>query len=442
MTHKEDLQRQLQELEAKLLEFREKEEHTAEDVKAANTVCDDIERINEELEADERAERAIANIRRPESAPVGDPGQPSNGEQPEWNSFGEYLQAVARASLPAGGELRGIPTGTIDKRLSWVSPERRSTGLEESTGSLGGFLVTKDYSSELFSKAHQASMVYKKTRQIPVRGNGLKIAGIDEASRADGSRWGGIRIYWLKEGGTKTASYPKFFMVELTLNKLIGLSYATDELLEDASALENIIRQGFQDEFAFKLDDAVINGTGAGQPLGILNAACLVSQTGASSAGTITSGDVVNVYRRMFPGSMGRAEWFTNVDSLDYLMGLNPVGLTTVGTFPGGGPLWVPGGSFAGAPHDMLLGKPIHYIEQCQATGTAGDLIFADWSQYVTITKGGMQSASSIHVQFTTDETAFRFVMRVDGQPLWNSALTPYKGSNTVGPFVTIATRT
>ena len=58
----------------------------------------------------------------------------------------------------------------------------------------------------------------------------------------------------------------------------------------------------------------------------------------------------------------------------------------------------------------------------------------------MTITKGGMQAASSIHVQFVTDETAFRFVLRLDGQPLWHSALTPYKGSDTLSPFVTVAT--
>jgi hypothetical protein len=36
---------------------------------------------------------------------------------------------------------------------------------------------------------------------------------------------------------------------------------------------------------------------------------------------------------------------------------------------------------------------------------------------------------------------AFRFILRIDGQPAWHSALTPYKGSNALGPFVVIATR-
>ena len=100
----------------------------------------------------------------------------------------------------------------------------------------------------------------------------------------------------------------------------------------------------------------------------------------------------------------------------------------------------MPGGQIVNAPNDTLMGKRVNYVETASTEGTVGDLMFLDLSQYVTITKGGMQSASSIHVSFTTDQTAFRFVMRVDGQPLWNSALTPYKGSDTQSPFVTVAT--
>jgi hypothetical protein len=44
-------------------------------------------------------------------------------------------------------------------------------------------------------------------------------------------------------------------------------------------------------------------------------------------------------------------------------------------------------------------------------------------------------------VAFLTDEEVFRWILRFDGQPIRNSALTPYKGTNTTSPFVTLATR-
>ena len=42
---------------------------------------------------------------------------------------------------------------------------------------------------------------------------------------------------------------------------------------------------------------------------------------------------------------------------------------------------------------------------------------------------------------FLYDENVFRFIYRVDGKPIWNKPLTPYKGSASVSPFVTLAKR-
>jgi len=43
-----------------------------------------------------------------------------------------------------------------------------------------------------------------------------------------------------------------------------------------------------------------------------------------------------------------------------------------------------------------------------------------------------------MHLSFNTDETAFRAVMRNDGQPWWKSTLTPKFDTNTLSPFVTL----
>jgi HK97 family phage major capsid protein len=78
--------------------------------------------------------------------------------------------------------------------------------------------------------------------------------------------------------------------------------------------------------------------------------------------------------------------------------------------------------------------------EYMSTMGTTGDIMLASLSQYQTIDKGGVQAASSIHVAFLTDQSVFRFVYRVDGAPMWHSALTPFKGSQTQSPFVVLAT--
>ncbi len=77
------------------------------------------------------------------------------------------------------------------------------------------------------------------------------------------------------------------------------------------------------------------------------------------------------------------------------------------------------------------------------ALGTAGDILLASLGQYQTIQKGGVQAASSIHVSFATDETAFRFIYRIDGQPLWDSALATYAATATTqSPFVALSAAT
>ncbi len=80
-------------------------------------------------------------------------------------------------------------------------------------------------------------------------------------------------------------------------------------------------------------------------------------------------------------------------------------------------------------------------LEQCNNIGGVGDIILGDLSQYLLIDKGGINTASSIHVRFLYDESVFRFIYRVDGQPIWNKPVTPFKGSNSLSPFVTLAAR-
>jgi HK97 family phage major capsid protein len=342
-----------------------------------------------------------------------------------FRSLGEQLTAVATAGMGRG----------IDPRLV----ETRAAGLNEGVPSEGGFLVQTDFVSQLLQTTHDVGVIAPRCRRIPISGpsNGVKIPGVDETSRADGSRWGGVRAYWFDEASLKTESKPAFRRIELKLKKLIGLCYATDELLEDASALAAVVQQAFSEEFAFKVDDAIINGLGAGQPLGILASPCLITvakETGQLAA-TIVVENLVKIYSQMYPRGLGNAVWLVNQEIFPqlYTMGI------TVGV--GGSPIYMPPGGISGQPYSTLFGRPVIPVEQCAALGSVGDIIFGDFSQYLIAEKGGMQAASSIHVRFIYDESVFRFVLRLDGQPTWNSALTPYKGSAKVGPFIVLALR-
>jgi len=352
----------------------------------------------------------------------------SGGHVVPFRSLGEQLAAVALAAQNPHATHQGL----LDIQAAGI-------GSQEGIPSEGGYLVQTDFTSELLELAHESGILYAKTdrRPISANANGIKINAVDETSRVDGSRQGGVRAYWTGEGASLTASRPTFRQMELALAKLTGLYYATDEELKDTTALAANVARWFGDEFGFKLDDAVFRGTGAGMPLGILGHAGTVSvakETGQTAA-TILAVNVEKMVARLWARSMPRSEWYINQDCWPQLFQLSH----EIGT--GGVPMFIPPGGLSAAPFGALLGRPVMPIEHCATLGTVGDIVLADFMQYLTIEKGGVEAASSIHVQFLTDETVFRFILRADGQPKRNAALTPFQGTATQSSFVTLATR-
>lgn len=386
----------------------------------------DIDKYEEEIRAwDEsigRAEKLLAiepedrSSEKPEVKPT-----PAKDIEKRFSSFGEQLMAAYRAAMPGG---------KVDERLS----TRAASGLNETTPSDGGFLVQQDFVTELLKRTYETGILASKVKKIPIstNANGMKINAIDEDSRANGSRWGGVQTYWEGEADEITASKPKFRQMELSLKKLTGLCYATDELLQDAAALEAVIRQAFAEEFGFKIDDAILSGSGEGEPLGILNSGAIVTVAKeASQTDTITVENLIKMWNRLWSRSRANAVWYINQELEPYLYTLKI----------GDKPVYIPAGGLSEKPYGTLFGRPVVPIEQCSAAGEVGDIILADIGQYLLIDKGGVKSASSIHVRFLYDENVFRFIYRVDGKPIWTKPLTPYKGSATVSPFVTLAKR-
>lgn len=342
-------------------------------------------------------------------------------EERKFRSLGEQMMAVYRASMPGG---------RLDRRLT----TRSASGLNETNPSDGGFLVQKDFVADLLKRTYETGILASKVKKIPLstNANGIKINAIDEDSRANGSRWGGIQTYWENEADKLTGSKPKFRTMELSLKKLTGLCYVTDELLQDSAALENVIREGFAEEFGFKIDDAILAGTGAGQPLGILNSGSLVKvEKEAGQTDKITVENLVKMWSRMWSRSRANSVWYINPEIEPLLYTLKV----------GDKPVYIPAGGLSEAPYGTLFGRPVVPLEQCSAIGEVGDIILADFSQYILIDKGGINATSSIHVRFLYDENVFRFIYRVDGQPVWNKALMPYKGSASVSPFIALAKR-
>lgn len=310
-------------------------------------------------------------------------------------------------------------------------------GMNQSVGSEGAFLLQGETSIELMTTGFNNSEVLKRTSNRTLTDSDfVNIVGIDEKSRATGSRGGGVRVYTTAELETMNESKPKLGGIRIEPKKLTGLFYASDELLRNAVFLGQEIRQLFGEEFAFKCQDLVLNGSGKGEALGVTKAPCLVvvpKETGQAAA-TIVTDNVLKMDSRVINDASPGLLWIVNRECKPQLA-------TLVITAGDANALLYKTFQNQGVRAAELNGTQCVTVEQCSALGTVGDIMLCDFSQYITANKGDISEATSIHAKFEYNQTAFKFIYYFDGQPRWSSAITPYKGSATVSPFVSLGTR-
>ena len=376
------------------------------------------------IQADvERAERMLDAERSASGTAVVEVGVDLATKKP-WANFGEQLIAVRNAAVS--------PRNTDVRLLA-------ALGSNESVPAEGGFLVEPEFAKEIWQRTYDVGLVSKRCFDMSMKTNRLVMNAVDEDSRVDGQRWGGLLAYWEGESNPYQGTKPKFRQMQLVANKLTGLCYITEEQLEDADATQKYIDTAFPEEFAFKIDDAILNGTGAGMPLGVQtsNAPIVVAPAAGDTNHNPSSADILQMWSQMWARSRKNAVWFINQQVEP---GLYPL---TLGS-PSLGQILMytpPGINGNNSGYGLLMGKPVIPVEQASALGTQGDILLADMSQYLLARKGGIRADSSMHVAFLTGEMAFRFMLRLDGQPLWKKPLTPKNGTTLLSAFITLGAR-
>ena len=339
-------------------------------------------------------------------------------EDRPFKSIGENLAAIKANTLTFGNADNMYP------RLRFL----KATGASEGVPQDGGVLLDPTLSSEVLKPIHEDGPFSKAIRWLPVGGNSNSgwINGVDETSRATGSRWGGIRGYRLAEAATKTASKPTFRRIQWELKKYAVVVVGTDELLADAPQFTEIVRVGVSEELNFMVNEDIFDGMGISGPQGFQQSGAMITVT-RTDANKILGQDISNMYVRQDLRGRNTANWYVSNDAAPQLDNLFAVGSTAV---------LYPYASIGADGVKRLYGRPVITTEFNETLGTAGDIVFADMTQYLGWQKGGVEESTSIHVYFLSDETAFRFVYRCDGKSAVNTVLTPYKGSTTTAPFV------
>ena len=337
--------------------------------------------------------------------------------------FGEFAMAVKNVVTDR--------TKQVDPRL--FKGAAASTVSTEGVGADGGFAVPPEWRQGIVEAGLGEESLLTRTDQQQTTSNVYHLVK-DETT--DWQSSGGIQAAWANELSVLSQSKVSLTPSDLRLDKLTVLVPVTDELIEDAAALGSHITTKAPRKIAWKVSNAIYDGTGAGQPQGILNSGATISvaKEGSQVADTIVFANISKMYTRMPAIFRQNAVWLINQDIETQLDTLNHPGDSS--------PVWLPAGGLADAPFGRLKGRPVIPHQVCKTLGDLGDIAFVDLNQYLTVQKvNGLRFDTSIHLWFDQDLTAFRFIMRIAGQPWHNAPFTPANGSNTLSPFVVLAER-
>lgn len=351
-----------------------------------------------------------------EGAVVGE--RKENDPKAGFRNLGDFAASVMKDALGRGR----------DERLTRAA----STFSNESSGPDGGFAVPIEFAQGIISMALEEQSLLSMCDNTPISGNTMRFP------KDEGTPWGstGITATWEGEGNQTTPTKESELKEsELRLKKLKVLVPVTEELLADSTAMSSHITRKMGMRLDWKVQDAIVNGIGSGQPLGITKSAAYVSQAKETSqtADTINTNNIAKMFGRLIMGAGSNVVWLINPDAYNQVLTL------VVGTQP----VWTPPQSgFMSAPSGFLLGRPIIQTDTLQTLGDKFDVILANMSGYQAITKAGAaEMATSMHLWFDQDLTAFRLIFRMDGKPLLSAAVTPPNSSVTRAHFVTLDAR-
>lgn len=449
-----DINEQVQVIQAKA--DAENRDLTEDEDKQVETLFAEFEQTEQEIQRRERIEAQTAKLRK-SAGPSAEPQNPSPQnrvdddpsqsltrtrrtprievieDKGKWGfrDWGDFAAAVIKANPRADG--------VIDPRLRSIKNAPTTYG-NEGSGADGGFAVPPDFRNAIWQKVNGESSLLSRTDQMTTSSNRI-VMPKDETTPWQTT--GGILVYWEGENDQLTQSKPQLKDQETRANKITALVPITEELMEDAASLNSYLSRKVPEKIDFAVNLAIVQGTGVGKPLGILNSGCLVSVAKDTTispnqaADTILFSNIVNMYARMYAPSLPNAVWLINQDILPQLiqMAFDPNAASKV-------PVYLPPNGAASAPFGTLMGRPIIPTQACETLGDKGDIIFADLTQYMTVIKtGGIRQDVSIHLWFDYDTVAFRFVLRIGGQPWWGSSISPRDGSNTLSCFVTLDER-
>jgi HK97 family phage major capsid protein len=393
--------------------------------------------LNDAIEAEGRQPRPRATSPERPGASAGDgprTGRVRPASPRAHDMFGAPRDAYRGAFASLGEFGLAVASDSADPRLI------RDSAMSEGVGTSGGFLVPEQWAWGVLDAALADEAIRPRALVLPMTVLTLNVPGFDYLDGTSNKR-AGLVLTWSGESSTLTEQVGKTRVVGLVAKKGTILVRVPSELQEDAMAFDAALSTAMTAAVQIGLDVAFIQGTGVGQPLGILNSPALitVAKESGQAANTIFVQNLAKMMGKLSPGSYKRAVWLCHPTCVATLLQMTVVVMNVAQTEN-------VGGSTAGLVTQTdgvlrIAGKEVIVTEACSAFSSAGDVILADLSQYAIGLRRDIAIERSRDVYFTTDEIGFRMRLRLDGQPLAASATKLRDGTNTVSPFVALGAR-
>lgn len=426
-----------------------KRELSAEERKTISDNAAEVERLENEIDLRVKQRAQSARLESPQQRRTpANAAEPLAGERPTHVQTTQLNSPLARATASGnygwrtfGDFARGVQAACTRNQIDPRLQNALSTYGSEGVGADGGFAVPPDYRNEIMSLVMGEDTLFARCDNNPTESNSVTVP-TDESTA-----WGttGVRVYSRAEAAAMTQSKPALKDLTTRLNEIYAFVPVTDELLDDAPMLGRFLTTKAGQAIDFKINDYIVNGTGVSQPLGIMNAGCLVtvSKESSQTAASIHALNIAKMWARMPARSRAGAVWLMNQDCESAMMEFGfQIQNAARNSATGGVPLFVPPGGLSALPYATLMGKPVITTEACATLGTTGDIIFANLKGYFLPYKAsGVKSDVSMHLYFDQGVTSFRWTMRLGGQPWLQAAIARKNGSNTLSDFVALETR-
>lgn len=311
-------------------------------------------------------------------------------------------------------------------------PELIVNSMTEGVPSDGGFLVPTEYARQIHAVSLENEIVMPRCYVQPMKSNECKLPAMSIGDHS-ASLFGGFTASYTAETGTINEHSPKTRSMTLKAKKLTGLLRFSNELASDIPGGEQQIINICGKGLSWYRDRAFLKGTGAGEPLGILNADCTIEVAKETGQGkTIIYENLTKMMAALYSGGFNNSVWIAHQSTIPHLLSLS----MAIGT----GGDHIPVMTRANGGFEILT-RPVVFTEKVEKLGDRGDIMLCDFSQYCVGLRNEMRFDMSIHVHFQTDELLARLIERHDGQPLWDEPLTLEDGSTQVSPFVVLGAR-